>query len=174
MNEIEKYMDMDRPECMECHTHHHKQSGSFVRHIRKAHGMEMEDYYMKYLYIEEVHESPTCNQCGKKVTFFIPDFKYREFCSVACRNKNPGKKLAMKNTMLKKYGVESNVELKETRKNVVLAQETIGIKNDLEKSIRTRRQERVNENEYVPPIYSVDGDEVISSDEGDMDGFEPI
>ena len=61
-----------------------------------------------YWYYHNIHEKPTCYECHKNNTRFISFFEgYAQFCSSKCVRTSSFLHKKMKDTILKKYGVEN-------------------------------------------------------------------
>lgn len=83
-------------------------------HIKKIHGVSLQEYYDKYL---KVGDEDLCIECGCKKRFGRDlNEGYRDFCSQQCAVKNKDTQSKMRNTCKENYGVENPLESYELKK----------------------------------------------------------
>ena len=67
-----------------------------------------------YRILHNIEQKPICPVCGKILPFVSMQIGYRTFCCNECKNTEKGKQYCkdkLKNSMLKKYGVENPMQL---------------------------------------------------------------
>jgi len=104
--------------CLICGKNGFKNANGFTKHLR-VHKISTENYYLFYIN----HNAGICEVCGKEVKFSSIDKGFPKLCKTCNNKKNPKRIQKIKETNLKKYGVEnvSQVEsFKENRKQTNL------------------------------------------------------
>lgn len=95
------------------------------RHIRSSHNLSSIDYYDKYL--KQSDNEGICCVCGKPTKFLDFTRGYQKHCSFSCGSKDINTQNKIKETSLKKYGVENPAQAKEIK------DKSIAWRNDKEK-----------------------------------------
>ena len=90
-----------------------------------------------YCYYNNINEPVHCSCCGNRVKFISFNKGYKKYCSDKCSNKDPNKKLKVRQTNLKKYGVEYYAQSKEGKMRICEIINTNVVK---EKHIKTCRE----------------------------------
>lgn len=114
---------------------------SLAKHIVRTHKITSNEYYDRYLKKEN---EGICIECGNKTCFLSLGRGYREFCSKICQGKSSVVKQRIKNTNIKKFGVEnpfqSNI-IKEKIKQTCL--ERYGVENpSMSEDIKNKKEEK--------------------------------
>ena len=103
----------------------------FYEYITNNYSDELKFTEKLYWYYHNIHEKPTCCECHKNTTRFISFFEgYAQFCSSKCVRTSSSLHKKMKDTILKKYGVENvsqSQEIKEKKKQTL--KEHYGVNN---------------------------------------------
>lgn len=68
-----------------------------------------------YCYVHKIYSVPTCEVCGKPMTFINATKGYHRLCSHYCSVHSPLKILKTKRTNLERYGNEWNIASKNNR-----------------------------------------------------------
>ncbi len=109
---------MNSEKCLICEKTNFKNSNSFTKHLRK-HKISSKDYYLFYI----DYTAGICEVCNKEVKFSNIDKGFPKLCR-KCNNKNNPKRIQkIKETNLRKYGVENASQVdqfKEKRKKTNL------------------------------------------------------
>jgi G:T-mismatch repair DNA endonuclease (very short patch repair protein)/predicted nucleic acid-binding Zn ribbon protein len=83
-----------------------------------------------YWYYHNITTHPTCPVCGKDINFISFNKGYQKYCSRKCSNNNDEKKSKIKQTCLKKYGVEHPAQSKKIQnKTKQTCLERYGVEN---------------------------------------------
>ena len=172
-----EYIASENPKCIICGKEYNKKSGSFTSHLKREHKMRLENYYVEHLMTRGKDIDDHCVVCGQKTRFDMRKIEYSSHCSVVCKNKNIQMNEQKKHTVLKKYGVTNILVTKENIERLNNSREVKRIKkvNDWEHLKRIQEKQIVEEEVYMPPIYSDDGMVVgIEENSDEDDGFTPL
>ncbi len=104
--------------CLICGKTNFKNANSFTKHLR-VHKISTKNYYLFYI----DHNAGICKVCEKEVKFHNIDNGFPNLCRVCNNKRNPKRIQKIKETNIRKYGVEnvSQVEeFKEKRKQTNL------------------------------------------------------
>ena len=82
------------------------------QHVFRIHKISAKKYYDSYVRKEN---EGVCKMCGKETKYISSTIGYRKFCSIKCLTNSPECKEKIKNTCLKKYGVNSTNKLRSVR-----------------------------------------------------------
>ena len=84
------------------------------QHTWHKHKLNYKDYYDKYL---KQPNDGICVVCGKPTVWNRTD--YRKTCSIQCASKNPARQEKIKQTNLKKYGVENVYQIDRVKQHSI-------------------------------------------------------
>lgn len=68
-----------------------------------------------YNYVHNIKTQPVCKMCGKPVTFETYNKGYHTYCCNACATSDPDRLTKMKETLIKRYGVDNANKSKEIK-----------------------------------------------------------
>lgn len=112
---------------------------SLSKHINLTHKMNVEDYYNKYL---NVNNLGYCKKCGNKLKFLGLEIGYKEYCN-KCIFKLEEVINKRKNTNIKKYGCENvfqNEEIKQKCKEIIKEKYNVDNISKLDKYKEKKKQ----------------------------------
>ena len=126
---------MSKMNCHICNVEYHiKGIGT---HIKKSHKMTSEEYYIKYILNGKEYKC----ECGNKPNFFGITTGYSEHCSNRCAQLSDITRNKIKQTCMKRYGVEHTLQVEEIRekgKKTKLEKYGSETYNNMEKNKQTK------------------------------------
>jgi very-short-patch-repair endonuclease len=122
------------------------------RHINNAHKeISLEDYYNKYLNINNLG---FCIICNKKMKFKNISVGYSKYCNKCSKSTDEFKK-KIKNTVKNKYGVDNVFQLEEVKNKIKQTnKKNLGVENPSQNKIIIRKVKNTCLNKYGVDSYS--------------------
>lgn len=102
-----------------------------------------------YCYIHNINERPVCKTCGNYVKFISVGKGYAKYCSKKCSANGEESREKMKQTLLEKYGVTSNLHIPEVEKRIKENNlKKYGYENPAKSDIVKEKQAKTNIGKY--------------------------
>jgi hypothetical protein len=109
-------------------------------------------HQMVYNCLNSIKKHPRCPVCNKKVTFYSFTQGYNNHCSTKCAQNNKVTKKKIKETNIKKYGVESLLSNNIWKEKVIFDKHGVLNGNQVKGSVDKARKTRLKK--YGDPTYN--------------------